>query len=509
MTKAVIPIQQGFDYQSRLFWSKICDLFLPFTKTVKVAYEVNDIKSFDDVIVSYSQPIPFFDGKFKTKDYFQAKFHSHSTAPIRYSSLIDPAFIGATTDSFLQKLRNAHRQAIAAEEVYGFNLYSPSGIHPDDELSKIWSNFDGRLNIDGLFHGKTKRSPMWVLRQEWVQHLGISEEELRSLVSTLSVIQGPSMQELRQQLNKDLIWAGLAPVESDKITHVYDDLVRKLHAAGTPMSFDRNEIEKIAREQGLWIGNNQGYPNERTIGIRSFMRFAEEMPNLTFDMLPLEPYFDGRNLKPTSSWIDTILPEVSAFIQKHESYQETIFVLLETHTSIAFAAGMSVDPKSSTKFIPIQKNEFRQPEVWSVSGSSVAGENWRVDELTGTAESRDLAVAVAVTHPVITDVQDFVQRELNEIPGLAFTIRPNPGMTSVRNGGHAFILAEDMAQILNKRVKDEDITGIHIFASAPVGFMFYLGKLLRLPASCAITVYEYDFDGREKGAYRKAITFNS
>lgn len=506
MTKAVLPIQQGFDYQSRLFWSKVCELFLPFTKTARVEYEVNDLKSFDDVIVSYSEPIPFFDGKFKTKDYFQAKFHSHNTAPIRHSSLIDPAFIGATADSFLQKLHNAHQRATAADEIYGFNLFSPSGIHPDDELSPVWNNFDGRLNIERLFAGTTNKSPLWNLRQLWAKHLGVSEDELRALISVMQIHQGPNMQMLREQLNKDLVLAGLAPVDGNKLTFAYDDLVRKLHAAGTSMSFDRAQMEAIARAEGLWIGNSQGYPSEKTIGIRSFLRFAEEMPNLTFDMLALDTYFSGRSL--TSSWNDTIRPEVSAFIKKHESYGETVFVLLETHISISFAAGMSIDPKSSTKFIPIQKNEFRQPEIWSVSGNTVGGDNWSVDELAAKTESSQLAVAVAVTHPVIIDVQDFVDRELDGIPCVAFTIRPNPGFTSVRDGNHAYTLAMEMAQILNRVVKEGGITGIHIFAAAPVGFMFYLGKLLRLPASCPITVYEYDFDAREKGAYRKAITFN-
>ncbi|MBG1259733.1 hypothetical protein [Nostoc commune] len=44
---------QGDDYQARWFWFQICRLFSERTKVVRVGYEANNIKSFDDVVVYY------------------------------------------------------------------------------------------------------------------------------------------------------------------------------------------------------------------------------------------------------------------------------------------------------------------------------------------------------------------------------------------------------------------------------------------------------------------------
>ena len=62
MAESVLAIQAGFDYQSYLFWTKACEMFLPNTKVKQVAYELDDVKAFDDVVVTFSEPMPDYDG---------------------------------------------------------------------------------------------------------------------------------------------------------------------------------------------------------------------------------------------------------------------------------------------------------------------------------------------------------------------------------------------------------------------------------------------------------------
>lgn len=508
MSNSVIPIQQAFDYQARLFWLKVCDLFLPNSKVKSVGYELDEVKSFDDVVVTYSEPIPETNGLIKNKDYYQSKFHSHQTNPIYYTSLIDPAFIGATANSFLQKLSNAFDRAEAEKQTHIYNLFTPSTIHPDDSLSKLYSNFDNTLNINRLYEGKTEKSEFGEIRLAWINHLRTSEENLRNLILRLKIINGPSSKILLDALNIRLTQAGFKPIETGSISNAYDDLVRKLHQAGRN-NFDRDEIQQIAEAEKIWVGKSAtDYPAEKTIGIRSFIKFAEEMPNLTFDMICLASNFDGRFIKSANLWNDEILPQTAAFIQKYEDSGETIYVLLDTHTSVAFAAGHSVHPKAATKFVPVQKNEFRHPEVWNVQNIQSAEKGWQTEEIQIRDAGSDLAVAVGVTHAVAPDVKEFVARSL-PLAGkiLSFEIQPKPGTNSVKDGSHAFALAEELAQRVIGEVKSTGWQSVHIFASAPVGFMFYLGKKLRLPASCRIYLYEYDFESKELGAYIKSIVF--
>ena len=53
MANAVIPRMQGDDCPARWFWRNVCRLFEPSTKVIKVSYEWDNVKSFDDVVVHY------------------------------------------------------------------------------------------------------------------------------------------------------------------------------------------------------------------------------------------------------------------------------------------------------------------------------------------------------------------------------------------------------------------------------------------------------------------------
>lgn len=509
MAESTIPILRGFDYQARLFWLKICDLFLPNTKTKSVGYEFDEMKSFDDVVVTYTEPIYTTNGLKITKDFYQSKFHAYETNPIYYMSLTDPAFIGAKTNSFLQKLNNAYKTASAENQTYIYNLFTPSTVHPADALSEIYSKYDGTLNVKRLLtEGKTAKSKMGEIRDAWANHLGISEEDLGNLLLTLKIINGPSSSSLLEKLDRDLMHAGFKTMEKGSISNAYDDLVRKLQGMGENL-FDRDKIQKIAENEKLWLGTSAvKYPSEKTIGIRSFIKFAEEMPNLTSDMICLSANFNGRFINSEELWDKEILPKVAEFMQKHESAGETVFVLLETHISVAFAVGYSIHPKASTKIVPVQKNEFRHPEAWNVT-EVVERNGWSVEEISQKDSGDELALSVSVTHPVVPDVKDYVARSLSSVGKiLSFEVKPSPSRNSVKDGNHAFSLAEELAQKVINEVKTKNYQAVHLFTAAPVGFMFYLGKMLRLPSDCPIVFYEYDFDARSLGAYTKSVTFD-
>ena len=99
MARAVSARIQGDDYQLRYFWLQVCRLFQTHTKVATVGYEVADARAFDDVVVSYNPPVNNDRGGVITTDYFQLKFHVSQDDAIRFDSLMDPQFIGATRDS--------------------------------------------------------------------------------------------------------------------------------------------------------------------------------------------------------------------------------------------------------------------------------------------------------------------------------------------------------------------------------------------------------------------------
>ncbi len=105
MTTAVVARQHGDDYQARVFWLEACRLFSRYSKVARVGYEFKGIKSFDDVAVIYSTPIPDERGGTVTADFYQAKYHVDLKGSLTWEALIDPDAIGATSVSLLERLR--------------------------------------------------------------------------------------------------------------------------------------------------------------------------------------------------------------------------------------------------------------------------------------------------------------------------------------------------------------------------------------------------------------------
>lgn len=119
----------------------------------------------------------------------------------------------------------------------------------------------------------------------------------------------------------------------------------------------------------------------------------------------------------------------------------------------------------------------------------------------------DVAVAVSATHPVLDDVRAYVGRELPEVGRiLAFTVLPGTGHTSVRGATHGWRLAEELAQGIRAELAAEERRAtLHLFAAAPVGLMFFLGRLSRGFGRCVL--YEYDLEGGATGAYSPSFIF--
>ncbi len=234
MANAITPRQQGDDYQARFFWLQACRLFQPHTKVARVGFELSRVKSFDDVMVTYTEPLCYERGDKIAADYFQVKFHVSQAGAFTCDALIDPKFINATSVSLLQRLRAA--QLTFAPEGTGcrFIIVSPWVIHPDDPLADIVSNNGGELRLQVLFDGTTDASRMGKVRKKWREHLGLTDAELEKALRPLRIFEkAPTLVGLSDDLNRQFDSLGFVPVEAGTLVHPYDDLIKKLLAQGS------------------------------------------------------------------------------------------------------------------------------------------------------------------------------------------------------------------------------------------------------------------------------------
>lgn len=503
LSNAVIPRLQGDDYQACYFWLRACDIFYDHTRVTKVAYEHDEIKSFDDVVLFYDPPIGDRSGGKIHAEYFQVKFHATQSDVITCENLMDPKFINAESVSFLEKLRNA--QTLSKEQGRRCLFYMVTNwiVSPNDVLSELISNNEGEIRLDKLFIGGP-RSKMGKLRTAWCKHLGLQNtEELREVLRPLRIIAGYKVVgELQRELNRALLYAGLKPVENGSLINPYVSLIKTLLLNGRK-EFTRDELLQICKEENLWIGQSAKTQISKVIGIRSFYRWAEKMENETEAMLCLLKYFDGRYVKADVSWDKDVIPELEQFLTGEICSGEKVDIHIDAHASIAFAAGYCLDPKSGVDVAPVQRNNGR--EVWRPNRMKNIDDypGWKSDIIIRNNTALDMAVALSVRHDIVEEVEAYLTTAglpVREI--ISCYPHAGSGAASIADGTHAYLLADKTVNLLKKQMLMKKNGRLHIFVAAPNAFCFFLGQLSR--GLGRVTFYEYDFDNEK--TYSPAIS---
>lgn len=503
MSNAPAALQQGFDYQARWFWIQACRLFEAETKVGKVVYEAEEPRAFDDVVVCFTQPVQDERGNGVTREFYQLKFHVDFTGEVTAEALTSPDFIGAKSKSLLQRLHAAQKQFAPDGKGALFTVVMPWSIKRDDALATLVSAVGGQLRLDRLFEGGP-RSEMGKVRAIWATHLGLqSDAELRPILAPLQIWSGSgNLRLMKEMLNCRLAAAGLAPV--DATSNTYDDLIRKLAAQGRK-EFDRDSLTQVCKDEKLWR-SEPAMSHGRVLGVRSFMRFAENMQDYTQAMLSLVPFFDGRRIRDTRLWTEAVVPQLRDFLAQETSTRETSYQLyLDAHSSIAFAAGYILDAKAGVDLSIVQRT-LTGTQSWRATAPSADGPLFKYTTDDAAKQENDVALAVSVTARIDEDVRLYVQKNLPSVGRLIFAeISPAPSSTAVKDANHALALVQSLADIIKQRSANERGAVLHLFIAAPNALTFMLGQHAKRFGTCVI--YEYDFDTSAPGAYSHSIQF--
>ena len=503
MSKAVIARKAGDEYQDDWFWLQGARL-LKGAPVARVGYEIEDVIGFDDVAVYYDKPVPDEFGDHVSADYYQVKVHVDYSGAFTTVALTQPGFIRSSSSSLLQRAQTV--QQTLAPQGRGVRLFvvSPWPIHPDDALAKLVSTQNGEIRMDTLFTGGSG-SKMGVVRKLWATHLGLSSEnELRQVLRPLRIRPGPPQSFLREEVSHALAAAGFAPIDCRIPGNPYHAVIQNLHRQGRT-TFSRPELSEACKAAGLFLGTPAQDSNATRLGIRSFLQWAEHLEDDTDHLLDLLPLFDNRMIRNQGAWESEALPMVRQFLEKHVKPGNHYRLFLDTHSSIAFAAGHALGMKSGAHVVPMQRLAYgRVPWDSSDSSSENDSELWTFDEelLNG---GNEVAVAVSVTHDIINDVRLFVNTNIPAVGRLVHArIAGGPSSLAIRSGGHAFTLAE---QLISKARQDRTPQSIsstlHLFFAAPNSFVFFAGQHGRALGRCVL--YEYDFEANKLGGYSRSI----
>ncbi len=493
MANAVVAGWQGHDYQARFFWVHASALRdSDQTNVVEVSYEADFPKGFDDVVVRYDPPRPGSQGYRVAVHHYQIKFHVVAAGVFGFEDLVDPEFTGGTAVSILQRLREAKQKS---PQDAAFTLVTTDRIREGDQLRELLSNDDRRLRMDKLFVAGGDRSRMGKVRKLWRDHLGVAtDEELRVIVEGFGIHEGhDSLEQMRDAVNERFRVVGLTTCR-DALAFRYDAAAKQLKINGinnlTRRSFDKLCID----ENWIRIGDPEPFHN---LALRSFSDgIAADLDAAADNRLSLLDRFDGRYLIEGQDWNADLRPLAETFLRAGLDAGQSIRLTLNAHSGFAYLAGTVLNLKTGANVELVQKGRL-PTSVWRADDGRI-GPPAEV-ETTVTGDGDDLALVVSLTRDAAADVADYVTRHVPSI-GRTMTVRasPAPAQTAVAGGAHAAALADQIGEAV-RAARLSVGARVHVFATAPNGFLFFLGQ--QRPAMGPSTYYEYDLERRIHGTY--------
>jgi len=221
--------------------------------------------------------------------------------------------------------------------------------------------------------------------------------------------------------------------------------------------------------------------------------------------LELEEFFAGRFIIDPGSWNGRILPRLHRFLADAVEQDRPLALSLAAHGTVAFAAGYYFHTKTATK-ITLQQVTSGTVLRWSEQeGSCPQGALWEsFEDRVIDPGVPDVAVAVAITQSTAEAARSYVARRETTVGRLVCaTIADGPGKARVESGAHAHQLAWQLQQWLKDHTGDRNHRRLHLFISAPNGFLFFFGQLARNLGR--LRLYEFDFEAKGHASYEPSL----
>ena len=286
---------------------------------------------------------------------------------------------------------------------------------------------------------------------------------------------------------------------------VNDQMISSTHGRGV----DRKEFDEEMEKRILLVADKYS-PKRIPIGVKSFTRAVGSLEEDVDKCLSFVDKFAGRKLKDEYDWNGDIYRDLKEFLLTNTSNRHAYQILMDTHISIAFAAGRILDSKSGVNIFPVQKSSTNGTVLWDVKLSSKKDyAKWDILHEKFNENQYDSALILNVSRDIYNDVAKYIKERNLPIGRIINCKLKGVEATnfSIEDGTHATILANSVYSAIGKRSIMERRATLHIFASAPTAFMFSLGQNSSGFGNCIL--YEYDFELKNSCTYSQSISFTN
>ncbi|MBW7876638.1 MAG: SAVED domain-containing protein [Candidatus Cloacimonetes bacterium] len=488
--KQVSARLQGDEYQGLWFWYQAAALLDPNSKVTRVTLESDQAAHVDDVVVEYEEPGISVSGTYCLYDYYQIKYHVDRSKTYCSESLCKKDQM----TSLLQRLYTSYQQLKAQAQDKWFRIHLLSNWQwkqADPLFQKLRESDEGMLPRDfvtGKCTGKLKK-----MRLDWQKHLNIQhEEDLSDFLNRLRLrIDFFGRSGFCELVNNRLKVVGLKAIDPQSQNNPYTGLANQFIMGGNTC-FTRDSFKQTCQRENLFSGN-VSVKLCRRIGIRSFLRYAEDIEQQCSDFVCVAKYFQERKVQDPGLWSSAIYKEVKEFLHKQPYRSEELHLLLECNLTLAFLAGYELPIKSGAKVFPIQKGQ--DTKLWIPQTEVVHSSEpiWELREEELPSNGSAIAFSVSVSRSTSEKAREYLMRT-GECSKLIH-VKPvfGVGQNAIRDASQALQLVNELQELIRSyRNKIDYRIPVQLFVASPMAFMFFLGR--QGSALGTLQLYEFDFE---------------
>lgn len=292
-------------------------------------------------------------------------------------------------------------------------------------------------------------------------------------------------------------------INSITLATLVDQMISSIKGKG----ISRKEFDEDMKKRILLVADKYS-PERISIRVKSFIFRAESPEEDVKYCLSFIDKFNGRNLKNEYDWNKDIYKELKEFLRANTNTKYAYQIFLNTHASIAFAAGRVLNSKLGINIFPMQSSSTRGIVLWDVESPPKKDyTNWNISHEKFYENQSDSALILNVTRNIHDDVVNFIKEANLSIGSIINCTLNGVNATnfSIEDGTHASALANSVYDAIRIRSIAERCAKLHIFASAPNAFMFFLGQNSVGFGKCIL--YEYDFEQKNSCTYSPSIRF--
>lgn len=496
--KQIAARLDGDDYQARFFWYLAAQLLFVDSNVERICIEFDEATHVDDVALFYKPPDDSDLGIQPEADFYQVKYHVNHRNSYTADNMIDASFIDSPSTSLLQKFFKAYNDLKKTYSWFTLNLVSNWIWRGDDQLAL--SIRDGGTLPDEFFN-VNERTNLGRIRKQWREHLQTDDKTFHDFGRRLQFnLNYFNNKNLNCALSDRLIRAGLRPLDPSSISSPYDDLARKFIQNGRT-AFDKASLLDECKREGL-VQSNPIPRGEKAIGIRSFVRFAENIGIETDGFVCVSNQFDGRYARYDSSWMQAA-SLIRDFIEsKHQELNRVEHkILLDCHSSLALLAGYLITSRAPV--YPAGPRPKQEPYKPTTQKCVPESDLWKEKIFLVNNSASYLAVVVSVTYQIDRQVLEYIDKKRDDVSNLLI-LEPSEGTgpSSVKDANQALAMSQTLIQIVRRYQNNHQ--RILFFISAPNFLSYFIGQHCHSLGD--LTLFEYDFDGPEPKTYRESIS---